>query len=76
MSTILLVPLSLLLVLSILRRAVDPACPSCDAKSWSAHSTVLHCTHCGWTNVATASPAPAVDGPVKSPQSQYEFRLG
>ena len=46
---ILLVVLVLLFGLSAARRALDPACPACSAKSWAPHSTQLHCERCGWS---------------------------
>ena len=38
----------LLLTLELARRALEPECPSCTGKSWTAHSTQLHCAGCGW----------------------------
>lgn len=60
--------LSMLLVLNVVRRALEPACPGCAAKSWAAHSTQLECADCGWSHgrATAAAPEPA----------QYEICLG
>jgi hypothetical protein len=44
--------LTLMAALSVARRLVEPACPSCTAKSWNDQPAVLQCTRCGWSNVA------------------------
>ena len=60
--------ITLLLLLELARRGLEPECPNCAAKHWTSHSTQLQCTGCGWSNVA-----PAVQ---KKPEpSQYEFGL-
>ena len=50
--------LTLLMGLSFLRRVVEPACPSCAAKSWTPVPNALHCAECGWSNVATVKEIP------------------
>jgi hypothetical protein len=61
--------LTLLLVLTVLRRLLEPACPACSRKDWSSHPTQLHCQHCGWSNVVTVPvAAPVVEAP-----RQYEL---
>lgn len=62
---------TILLALSLARRAMEPHCPACASKSWAAHSTQLNCTRCGWTNGAR----PAAPEPRPEP-SQYEMCLG
>ena len=59
--------MSLMLALGLLRRVVEPACPSCEAKSWIPSPNALHCAHCGWSNAA----APAA----KAEVPQYELVL-
>ncbi|MBW3628749.1 MAG: hypothetical protein KY464_05550 [Gemmatimonadetes bacterium] len=58
--------LSILLLLELARRGLEPECPSCGAKHWTAHSTQLQCNSCGWSNVAHAA---------KAEPNQYEFGL-
>lgn len=58
MVMIVAILLSLLLGLSFLRRVVEPACPSCAAKSWTPNPSALHCAECGWSNVAAAKEIP------------------
>ncbi|HEX5520909.1 MAG TPA: hypothetical protein VFX29_04400 [Longimicrobiaceae bacterium] len=36
---------------ALARRAIDPSCPSCQRRAWSAAASGLSCTSCGWTNV-------------------------
>jgi hypothetical protein len=66
---VVLLAATMLLLLSLVRRAIEPVCPNCTLKSWTPHSTQLQCARCGWTNgrVAAAS-APAVPE-----QPQYEI---
>lgn len=60
--------LTILLLLELARRGLEPECPSCASKHWTSHSTQLQCNGCGWSNMA-----PAVQ---KIPEaSQYEFGL-
>lgn len=59
---------SLLLVLTVVRRALEPACPGCSAKNWAAHSTQLECGQCGWNHGRAAQPA--------AEPAQYEICLG
>jgi len=61
--------LTLLIVLSVLRRILEPACPGCSAKSWSDHPVHLTCTRCGWSSVPTGAPAAAVE----AVPGQYEI---
>lgn len=65
---VLLLALTLLLVLAMARRALEPQCPNCSVKSWSAHSTQLQCTGCGWANGR-----PAAAQPEPQPAAQYEI---
>ena len=58
--------LSILLVLELARRALEPECPACAGKSWTTHSTQLQCTGCGWGTPATAVA-------VKPEPPQYEL---
>jgi ribosomal protein S27AE len=58
--------ITILLLLEFARRGLEPECPNCGEKHWTAHSTQLHCTRCGWSNVAPA---------IKAEPAQYEFGL-
>lgn len=67
--------LTLLLVLTVLRHILEPACPSCTAKSWTSDPKHLCCAECGWSNVATL-PAPVAQTELAAAQyagSQYEI---
>jgi len=58
--------ITLLLLLELARRGLEPECPNCAGKNWTSHSTQLQCSGCGWSNMA-----PAVQ---KVPEpSQYEL---
>jgi len=64
--------LSLLVVLSVLRRVLEPACPGCAAKEWTHADGVLTCKACDWST--TAAVPQAVEAPV--PAGQYEIAFG
>ena len=50
---------TILLLLELARRGLEPECPSCASKQWASHSTQLQCAGCGWSNVAPVAAAPA-----------------
>lgn len=58
-----IVVFSIIVVFALLRRVIEPACPSCSAKAWRASAGPLNCEKCGWSNAADAE------------QSQYEMSL-
>lgn len=62
--------LTLLLVLTLLRHVLEPACPSCEAKHWTSDPTFLCCAECGWSNAATV-PAQAELASAQFAGSQY-----
>jgi ribosomal protein S27AE len=70
------IALTLLATLELARRALEPACPECASKEWTAHSTQLQCSRCGWCNGAIARSAAAPPPPSAPEQTQYEFCLG
>lgn len=41
--------LAFLLAIAAVRRWIEPACPTCDAKSWES-APALCCRRCGWSN--------------------------
>lgn len=45
---------AILFILELARRALEPACPNCDTKNWTAHSTQLQCSSCGWSSLVPA----------------------
>jgi hypothetical protein len=69
---ILALALTLLLVLTVTRRALEPACPGCSAKAWTEHSTALECQQCGWSNGAPAQAVVAIPVGEARP-NQYEL---
>ena len=61
--------MALLLVLSVVRHIVEPACPGCAAKRWKCEGEMLTCTRCGWSSdlapqqiSAAELPAPHIAG--------------
>jgi hypothetical protein len=60
--------LTILLLLELARRGLEPECPRCSAKRWIAHSTLLQCESCGWSNTAPAVPA-------AKPEPQLELAM-
>lgn len=70
--------LTLLLVLTVLRHILEPACPSCTAKSWTDDPKFLCCAECGWSNAVTvpgahSELASAQLAPAQYSSSQYEI---
>ena len=65
--------LTLLLVLTVLRHLLEPACPSCTAKSWTSDPRHLHCAQCGWSNVAAVPAAQPELAAAQYAGSQYEI---
>ena len=61
--------LTLLIAGSLLRRLVEPACPSCSGKRWGSNGATLICGHCGWSTAAVPAASPDVA------QAQYEIGL-
>jgi hypothetical protein len=59
--------ITILLLLELARRGLEPECPGCASKQWTSHSTQLQCNSCGWSNLAPANKAPE--------PPQYEFGL-
>ena len=49
--------LTLLLVLTVLRHLVEPACPGCAAKRWRVEGDALSCMSCGWDTATAPTPA-------------------
>jgi ribosomal protein L40E len=48
--------LAFVLTIAVVRRWIEPACPTCEAKSWES-APALSCRRCGWSNLPRESVA-------------------